>query len=417
MRKLFTPIKLAVHNLRSNVARTTFTLLGVVIGITSVILVTSTGDGVKSYILGQIESFGTDVIQAEVKIPAVGKNSSTNATSQAMGVQITTLTVSDAEAIKKLPNVREVYAGTIGQEIVNYLGTNKRVLLFGAGAGVPEVDPGVKIAEGNFYSEAEDNSLAQVVVLGSDVKDSLFGDESAIGKEVRIKGQNYKVVGTLVPRGSVTFFNLDDLMYVPVQTLQKKILGVNYVRSITVRVEDENLLDVTGEDMTDLLRRKHNINDPLKDDFSVTSIKEAQETISDVFGTINILLLALTSISLIVGGVGIMNVMYVAVTERTFEIGLRKSVGARAGDILRQFLWEAVFITFLGGVAGIILGFILIKIITLVFSGLGFDLIFSLTWGSVFLATAFSMATGIIFGYYPAKKAASLTPVEALRKE
>jgi putative ABC transport system permease protein len=417
MREFVVSIKLAFSNLRGNVGRTVLTLVGVVIGITSVIVITASGQGVKSYILGQISSFGTDVIQIETKVPNTGKNSAENAGGQAMGIQITTLKIDDADAIKKLPNVAEDYAGTINQQIVSFRENNKTALIFGASASVPIVDPGVKVAEGSFYTEADDKSLAQVIVIGPDIKSALFGSGDAIGQEVKMNGQNYKVVGVLEKRGTITFFNFDEIIYIPVRTLQKKILGVDYIRTITVKVDDTNLMDATIADITDLVRRQHSITDSSKDDFSVTSIKEAQDTIASVFATINILLLALTSISLVVGGVGIMNVMYVAVVERTFEIGLRKAVGAGSGDILKQFLFEAIFITLAGGVVGIILGFLLSFVFSYVFQLLGYGIKFQITWQALALAVGFSVAVGIIFGYYPARRASQLSPMEALRKE
>jgi putative ABC transport system permease protein len=280
-----------------------------------------------------------------------------------------------------------------------------------------EMDRQMKLVDGAFYSEEDDESLAQVVVLGAAVRDALFGNDSAVGKSVKMKGQSYKVIGVLGKRGLVAGFNYDELVYLPVQTMQKKILGVDYVRFITVKTTDENRIAETMLDIEDLLRNNHDIDDPSKDDFSVMSIKEAQDLIGKVFGTINILLLALTSISLVVGGVGIMNVMYVAVIERTFEIGLRKAVGAKSGDILKQFLLEAIFITFIGGAIGILLGFLFSFLLSFVFETLGYDLQFVTTWQSILLATGFSAAVGIIFGYYPARKASQLSPMEALRKE
>lgn len=409
--------KLAINNLRTNIGRTVLTLVGVVIGVTAVIVVMSSGQGVKSFVLGQVASFGTDVIQVEVKVPATGKTSTQNATSQVQGVTITTMKIEDAKAVARLSNVESVYAGTIGQEIISYQDVKKRIVMFGAGAEVPVVDPGVKISDGEFYSEGDDNALAQVVVIGPKVKETFFGEDDAIGKNVRIRGQNYRIVGTLEPRGTVGFFDFDSVVYVPVQTLEKKILGVDYIRFFTVKTKDESLVDATADDITKFMRERHEIDNPEKDDFSVTSIKEAQDLIGTVFGAVNILLLALTSISLLVGGVGIMNVMYVAVAERTFEIGLRKSVGAKASDILKQFLWEAIFITLTGGVVGILLGYLLSLFISYAFSALGYDLKFVITPSAVLLAAGFSAAVGVIFGYYPARRASLLSPMEALRRE
>ncbi|MFA6974048.1 MAG: ABC transporter permease [Parcubacteria group bacterium] len=415
--ELIVSIKLAFKNLRANKGRTILTLVGVVIGITSVIVVSSAGQGVKNFVLGQVGSFGTDIIQVEVKVPATGKASTANATGQAQGIQITTMKIADAEKLGKLPNIAAVTPGTMAQERASYQNVNKRIFIFGVGAQYAQIDQNTKLEDGTFFTEAEDDSLGQVAVIGSNVRDSFFGTDNPLGKTIKIKDQNYKVIGLVQSRGAVAGFNYDDIVYIPVQTVQKKILGIDYVRFIMVKVKNEALIDVTAADLTDEMRRLHDITDPNKDDFGVTSIKEAQDTIAKVFGTINILLLALTSISLIVGGVGIMNIMYVAVAERTFEIGLRKAVGAKTGDILKQFIFEAIFITFAGGAVGIILGFALTLLLSYVFTLLGFSLQLSATPQSILLATSFSVAVGLIFGYYPARSASRLTPMDALRKE
>jgi len=410
-------IKFAIKNLRSNIGRTVLTLVGVVIGIMSVIVVSSSGQGVKNYILGQFDSYGNDLIQIETKIPSTSKNSSANATGQAQGVQITTLKTRDADALLKIPNVAEYAAGSLGQEIASFENENKRVMLYGVGANMPDIDKGIKVAQGSFYSEQDDESLAQVAVIGSDVKETFFGSDDAIGKNIKIKNMNFRVVGVAEKRGAVTFFNYDELIYVPVRTLEKKILGVDHVQFISLKVKDVNMVDVTAADVTDTMRRLHNIQNPDQNDFSVSTMQEARDIVDSVFGTINILLLALTSISLIVGGVGIMNVMYVAVVERTFEIGLRKAVGARSADIRNQFLLEAVIITLIGGIAGIILGYLLAIGFSYILFAFGFSIKFSVTASSILIAVGFSMATGIIFGFYPAYKASKLSPMEALRKE
>ncbi len=409
-------LKLTLKTLRSNLGRTTLTLTGVVVGIIAVILVSSAGQGVKSFVLGQIESFGTDIIQVETRVPS-SKKSSVDQGRHTTNVQITTLKIKDAEAIGRLSNVEDYYAGTIGQELVSYENTNKRILLMGAGPHAPGVDKNIALEEGRYYTDQEDASLAQVVIIGSDVRESLFGKGEALGKDVRINGQNYKVIGVLKKRGTVAFFNFDELIYLPVRTLQKKILGIDYVQFISIKVKEERLLGATVAEIEDVMRRQHHVSNPDKDDFTVDSVKEIQETLQSVFGTINILLLALTSISLLVGGVGIMNVMYVAVVERTFEIGLRKALGAKSSDILGQFLLEAMLITFAGGILGIFLGVAFSFLLSFLFSLLGFDLVFSITGQAVILACGFSIGVGIIFGYYPARQASRLSPMEALRRE
>lgn len=416
-KKLFIPLFFAIKTIRTHRARTALALLGVVIGVFAVVVVTSLGEGVKGFILGQIESFGSDLIQVEVKIPNTTAMSSENSTSRAQGTQITTLTVKDGEAIEKLPNVAAIYAGTIGQERATYGSIGKRISLFGTGADVALVDGNLKLESGRFFTEEEDDSLAQVAVLGSDTKETFFGGGDAVGQYITLKGEKYRVIGVLAPRGAVAFLNFDTFTYVPVQTLQKKLLGVDYVQFISVKMDEPSREAETVADIVALLRKRHDIDNPDKDDFSVTSTKEAQETFSDILGSLSILLLALTSISLVVGGVGIMNVMYVSVSERTSEIGLRKAVGATSRSILQQFLFEALIITLLGGMIGIFLGMLLTVVLGYLFASFGFALPLSFSLQSFLLGVGFSTAVGIIFGLAPAYRAASLTPMEALRKD
>ena len=411
MREIFITVKLVMKNLRANPGITFLTLFGVVIGITAVIVISSSGQGVKGYVINQVNSFGTDLIQVETKVPATKHISHQNALGQAMGIQITTLKLKDAEEIKKLPNVKNVYGANIGQEITSYQDSNKKVMLFGAGADVIKVDVNLKLSTGRFYDESEDNSLEQVAVIGSEIADVLFGEDNPLGKNIKIKDKNFRVIGVLEKRGTVSFFNFDELVYIPVKTLQKKILGVDYIKMISVQVKDMNQVEATQLEINDLMRKQHDIKDPNKDDFSVISIQEAQDMINDVFKTVNLLLMFLTSISLIVGGVGIMNVMYVAVVERTYEIGLRKAVVAKAKDILRQFLLEAIFITLAGGIIGILLGFSMSFLLSYIFTVLGYELQFMITGQALLLAGGFSITVGLIFGYYPARVAARLSQI------
>jgi len=417
MRRFLIIVNMALRNLRINLGRTILTLVGIVIGITSVIVIMSSGQGVKGFVLGQISSMGADIVQIEPKVPTTSATSARNAIGQAQGITITTLKIKDGEEIKKIPNVKEIYAGTFGQETISYQGTNKKAMIFAVSATAPKIDTNIKLAEGYFFTEADDNNLAQVAVIGSELKNILFGANNALGKNVKIKNQNYKVIGVLEPRGAVAMFSFDEMVYLPVQTMMKKIQGVDYVKWISAQVKNTDLMEMTASDIKKEMARIHDVEEEDKEDFSVMSVKQAQEIIGQVFNTINILLLALTSISLIVGGVGIMNVMYVSVTERTFEIGLRKATGAKARDILRQFILEAIIITFIGGIAGIILGFLFSWLFNYIFSILGFNLELIVSWQSILLASGFSIAVGIIFGYYPARVASKLSPMEALRKE
>ncbi len=413
----FRPLLFAVRTIETNKARTALALLGVVIGVFAVVVVTSLGNGVKSFVLRQVESFGSNVIQVEVKIPSTTSMSSANSVGRAQGVQITTLNVKDAQAILKLPNIASAYAGTIGQERATVGSVGKRILLFGTGAEVPLVDENAKLQSGRFFTAEEDNSLASVAVLGSETKDTFFGQNDAVGQSITIKGDKYRVVGVLAPRGSAAFLNLDTFTYIPVKTLQKKILGVDYVQMISVKMKNVAEEKETVADLVALLRKRHDITDVSKDDFAVTSTKEAQKTLGSVLGALSILLLALTSISLVVGGVGIMNVMYVSVSERTPEIGLRKAVGATSSNILKQFLFEALIITLLGGFVGILLGMLFSYILGLIFASFGFHLDLSFSLSSFFLGLSFSMAVGVIFGLAPAYRASQFTPMDAIRRE
>ena len=408
--------RLALRNLRVNRLRTALTVLGIVIGITSVIIVMAGGAGLRNYVMGQVEVFGTDYVQVEVKVPGVSETSSENIAGRGTGLAITTLKTKDAEAVARIPNVRTWSAGNTDQELVSYGGTNKRAILFGVNPSYTEIDRQIQLGDGTFFSEGDDKGAAQVAVIGAGVKKSFFGEGGAVGKNIKIKSQSYRVIGVVRERGAAGFFNFDDAIYIPIETLSKKLMGIDYVQFITFKVKDTSRIKETAVDIREAMRREHDITDPAKEDFVVMSAAEGKEMIDKVFGTINYLLLALTSISLVVGGVGIMNVMYVAVTERTREIGLRKAVGASNAGILRQFLFEAVIVTLVGGAAGIVFGILATYLLNNFLVQLGFLLQFSVPAKTILTAVGFSAATGVIFGIYPAWKASKLSPIEALRK-
>ena len=381
-----TSAKLAIKNLRSNWTRTILSLLGIIIGVTSVVVVLSLGSGVKNFILAQIEAFGSDFIQIEVKVPNVGKTSAQNAGSIASGTQVTTFKLEEAEQVAEdIENIAYWYAGSISQQVTSFRDKNKQVYMMGVTDQVSKVDNKMEIVSGRPFSPNDSRGLKQVAILGSAIDEYFFPNEEAVGKKIKIKGQSFEVIGVLKERGTSGFFNFDDIIYLPVETLQKKILGIDHIQFAVYELKDMEKLDLTVAQAEAIMRNEHEIDDPEEDDFAVSSITEIREIIDNVFFTINLLLLGLTSIALIVGGVGIMNVMYVAVTERTFEIGIRKSVGARKKDILLQFLIEAIFLTILGGALGIIIGIILSFLITLVINNLGIDFNLEVTYGSILL--------------------------------
>jgi len=242
MHGILISIKLALHNLRSNVGRTTLSVLGIVIGVVSVVLVLSLGFGVKNYIVGQIESFGTDIIQVEVKVPQTKQMSAKNIQGTASG-SITTLKIDDLEEVGKLPNIAGWYGASIGQAIASYGSETKQTIIYAATAGIFDIDQQIKFAAGLGYTNDEDRSLNQVVVLGSQIKETLFKDENPVGKNIKVKGLNYRVIGYLEERGSMAFFNFDDLIYIPLETYQKKIAGIDYAQSSIFKLKDKKLTD------------------------------------------------------------------------------------------------------------------------------------------------------------------------------
>lgn len=425
---IISTLQIALRAMRANKVRTGLTVLGMVIGIASVIIVFSAGEGINSLILGEIESFGgSDMIEVEIKVPSTQKqtNEVQAGMNLAMGVQVTTLTLDDMEDINKMPNIIDGYAGILGQEPVSYGSELRKAFLLGTTASYVDIDQS-EVDQGRFFTDSEDKSLAQVVVLGYKIKDKLFGDGDAIGKSIKIRKKKFRVIGILEERGAVMIIDFDDFVYVPVRTLQKKIMGIDHLTYMMHRVANTDLVEETQEEMRFILRENHNLPHPegptdwmgaAKDDFRVVSMTESLEIMETVTGAITLLLLAIVAISLVVGGVGILNIMYVVVTERTHEIGLRKAVGARYKDIMLQFLLEAVLITIAGGIIGVIIGAGISFLISFGASSYGLDWEFVVPIKAFVVALSFSAFFGIVFGVYPARKAAKMDPVEALRNE
>ncbi|PLX28668.1 hypothetical protein C0581_01340 [Candidatus Parcubacteria bacterium] len=412
--KIQDTIQLGFVTLMRQKLRTILTTIALGIGIASVVIILSAGRGLENLIVGELDIYNPNSLNIEVRIP--GKGETGSATGMASGVTITTLKNSDTEEIEKHENIDSTYDYVTGQEVIKYGGENKTVILFGYGANAAKVEK-MTFDEGRFYEKAEEDSLAQVLVIGYGIKEEFFGEDSAVGKNVYIRGKSYKVVGVMAERGASFGFDYDDLVYIPTKTLQKRLLGTDYVMGIMGRVIDMTKIDQTKADIEYLLRDRHDITDPDKDDFQVTTMDEIQDMLGTIVGGITLLLVALVCISLVVAGVGITNIMYVTVAERTFEIGLRKSLGAKNKDILWQFLVEAMILTSAGGVVGVILGFLMSYAIYYGAVSSGLNWIFSVPLYSIVLAISFSTFVGLFFGIYPAKKAANLDPIVALRKE
>jgi len=411
--------------MRANKTRTALTVLGMVIGIGSVIIVYSAGAGIENLVIGQIERFGTDIIEAEIKVPTNKKTNSNvsmeGAADLIQGAQITSLTLSDMEDIARLPNVKDIYSMIMAQEQISYGNEMRKAFIIGTNASYEAIDSS-DVETGRFFTEEENKSMAQVLVLGSEMKEKLFGSSDALGKMVKIRKTKFRVVGVMEEVGAIMGMSFDDMVYAPVITMQKKIMGIDHITNIVAQLHNVDLAEETARETRVILRENHDIkvesdDDYNKDDFRVVTMSEMMDMMGTITGAITLLLLAIVAISLVVGGVGIMNIMYVIVTERAAEIGLRKAVGATYSDIIRQFLIEALLITVAGGIAGIIFGIIISYVISIGANYFGLDWEFSIPLQAYAVSLGFSGFFGILFGVYPARKAARLDPIEALRSE
>lgn len=407
---------LALDALKKNRLRTVLSVFGIVIGISTLILVLGISNAAQGFIRDQLASFGTDTVFIEVKVPDADE--ATSGAALATGVQIQTMKVSDVVGVRKIPNVKDSYGAVLGQEKAVYRENARTGIIFGTMASFVNIDAS-KVSEGRFFTQAEDDSLARVAVIGQTVKKDLFGSEDPLGKNIRIKNVSFKVIGVMEERGAAFFQNYDEYIYLPLKTEQKLLLGYDHLPYFVVQVNDSDQMSVTGDDVKRFLRREHGIqgNDPKKDDFAVSTSEESLASIAVVFGAVSLLFGAIASISLVVGGVGIMNIMYVSVTERIREIGLRKAIGARRRDILLQFLLEALAITMLGGLLGILFGLFLTFIISFGASFAGIKLDMSLSPAGFILGLVVTTLFGVVFGFGPARKAAGMQPIEALRAD
>ncbi len=408
--------KIAVRGIRAHKSRSALTVLGIVIGVTAVVLVVSIGRSAQNMVLGQVASLGSRTIAV---VPGREPQGPTDP-SLIETLYGDSLKGREVEALEKksnVPHAAEVMPIVFGIETVSYEGETFRPMVLGASPLITEVFD-VYPEGGNFFTDDDVKSRAAVAVIGSRVKEELFGDDEAIGEKIRIGANTLKVVGVLPQKGQVLFFNFDETVVVPHTFAQQYVFGIKYFNRVIIQVDAEENIPQTVSDVEATLRALHGITDPDKDDFFVGSQAEIVATVESVTGALTLFLASVAAISLLVGGIGIMNIMLVSITERTQEIGLRKAIGATRGDILSQFLFEAVALTTLGGLVGILLGILLLFGITFALAGLvSTEWKFAFPIDAAAVGVAVSFAIGLIFGLYPARAAAKKDPIEALQYE
>jgi putative ABC transport system permease protein len=399
--------KETLWSLSANKVRSGLTILGIVIGIASVITMVSIGQGAQKTIESSIQAIGSNLIIVSPGAQRSGAISSGQGSGQ-------TLTISDADAIKiEIPNIKAVAPEVSRRYQINAKGNNTNTQVIGT---VPDylLARNIAIDSGVFITDQQIRASNKVATIGPTVRDDLFGvNVDPIGKILRIKNVDFEVVGVTQLKGGAGFANSDNSIFVPITSAQHFLSGDTFITSLSVAASDQNSMASVQQQISDLLLRRHGILDPQQADFSLTNQTDIISAASSITGTFTALLASIAGISLLVGGIGIMNMMLTTVTERTREIGLRKAVGIKKSYINMQFLAEAVVLTFLGGFIGILFGWGASLLVSKFVPQLTTDVSLS----SVLLAFGVSAAVGIIFGFYPARRAANLSPMEALRYE
>ena len=396
---------MAWASLIANKMRSILTMLGIIIGVAAVIALVSIGNGVKQDIQNSISSLGSNLLMV---MPGAPRTPGVRPSAGSMK----SLKVSDYEAISKLDGVRAASPMTNGSYVVIYQNKNWTTSVSGVSYNYLDVN-NWSMKSGRFLSEKNVQNRERVAVVGKTVVKNLFGDEDPVGAEIRVKNIPFRIIGVLNSKGSGAMGNdQDDMVIIPYTTAMERVEGVDYLRMIYVVGKDESGIDRLQSDIENLLRVRHGIKDTNLDDFNIQNMNSIMETMEETTGTLTLFLGAVAAISLVVGGIGIMNIMLVSVTERTREIGVRKALGATYSVIVTQFLIEAVVISLMGGIIGIILGIGSSKLI-----GMASGMSTVISVPTIVMSFAFSMAIGLIFGIYPARKAAKLNPIDALHYE
>ena len=397
-------IREAAQALRRNVLRTSLTMLGIIIGITAVILIYSIGQGAVRFITDELSSFGTDYFQINPGSSQV----STFAGSEA-------LTFDDLDAIRNdssLTNINYVAPIAMASETITANGEEDELLIYGITHEILDIlKP--EVIEGEFITEDQEISSERVAVLGADVAEKFFGEDTAIvGETIKINNRTFRVTGVVESSSVLAGGFINNSLYIPIDVVINQIIGEERLQEIDISVHDSNTINQTIADVEALLRDRHNLDEDDENDFQIQSAQDILNTVETITSLLTAMIVAISGISLIVGGVGVMNIMLVSVTERTREIGLLKSIGAKEKDILTQFLVESMVMTLAGGVIGIILG-----VAGAFFVSLAFKIPFVVSVPAIVIAAGVSILVGIVFGLYPARRAARLSPIDALRYE
>ncbi len=411
--KITYSIKTALIGLRSNVFRSALTILGIVIGITSIIIVMSAGAGAKKLILNQVQGIGSNMLMVVPGQDPKGPSSFSM-------FFVDSLKEREVTALRNRANVPTALDVTPWQIVpgsISFKGETFQATTFGTTERFGEV-MSLHPEKGRFFTEEEVRNRALVAVIGSKAKDELFQDGEALDKKIKIKNKSFTVIGVFPQKGQMLFFNVDDMVVIPYTAAETYLTGNKFFNQIIVRAESESEVARTTEDISLTLRELHLISNPEKDDFHIHTQKDLVDRIGLITSIITALLSSIAAISLVVGGIGIMNIMLVSVTERTSEIGLRKALGATDGNILTQFLLESIILTGIGGIAGVIAGaafsfaiaFALARTLNLAWA-------FTFPLSAALLGIGVSSVVGLIFGIYPARKASQKSPIEALRYE
>lgn len=396
---------MAWASLIANKLRSLLTMLGIIIGVAAVIALVSIGNGVKQDIEDSISSLGSNLL---VVMPGAPRTPGVRLSQGSMK----SLKISDYEAIAKLEGVKAASPMTNGSYVVIYQNKNWTTSVAGVNANFQDVNNWT-MTSGRFFSDKNVQNRERVAVVGQTVVKNLFADEDPVGKEIRVKNIPFRVIGVLKSKGNGTMGNdQDDTVLIPYTTSMERVEGIDYLRMVYIVAKDDEGIDRLQADIENLLRVRHNIKDTNLDDFNIQNMKSIMETVAQTTGTFTLFLGAVAAISLVVGGIGIMNIMLVSVTERTREIGVRKALGATYSVIVTQFLIEAIVISLMGGFIGIAFGIGASKVIGMVS---GMSTVVSVP--TIIMSFAFSMAIGLIFGIYPARKAAKLNPIDALHYE